>query len=942
MTPLPQAAVAAVAARLRNAVAGQVDTSVRRRAEYSSDASNYRVVPAVVVFPRDIDDVLATVDVCRASETPVTVRGGGTSVAGNAVGAGVVLDLSRHLDRIHQIDPRARTAVVDPGVVLDRVQDAAKPHGLRFGPDPSTHARCTLGGMIGNNACGAHTIAYGRTADNVLELDVVDGTGRRFTAGSGQSGIDGLDALVAAHFKTIRTELGRFPRQVSGYGLEHLLDRDERPGSLARALVGTEGTCVVVLRATVRLVETAPATALTVLGFPDMASAADAVPALLGLGAVAIEGIDRRLVDVVRRHRGRSAIPADLPRGGGWLFVETAGATAAEASTGGRRVARAADTSDVALVPGGERAAALWRIREDGAGLSGRAPSGAPAWPAWEDAAVPPAALGDYLREFAVLERDHGVDGLAYGHFGDGCVHVRLDLPLADQPQRLRPFLRDAAMLVARHGGSCSGEHGDGRARSELLPLMYSSDALAAFAGFKRCFDPDDLLNPGVVVRPRPVDADLRRPAARLMPASGFALTADDGDLTTAVHRCVGLGKCRADTGASGGVMCPSFHATRDEKDSTRGRARVLQEMANGRLVDRGPRSPEVHEALDLCLSCKACRSDCPAGVDMATYKAEVLYQSYRRRLRPRSHYSLGWLPRWARLALLAPRVVNSVLGHPAARRVALRAGGLDPRRGAPRFATRSLRRWWARRPDRPVTAPATPVVLWVDTFTEAFAPEIFTAAVAVLEAAGYDPVVPPRACCALTWISTGQLDVARRRLRRLLDVLGPAADDGIPIIGLEPSCTAVLRSDLVELLPDDPRAERVAAATRTLAEALEDAPNDWQPAGLDDVALITQPHCHQHAVTGFAADRALLERAGASVDVLAGCCGLAGNFGMERGHYEVSVAVAGTSLLPALAEAGDAVFVADGFSCRVQAEQLAGRRGLHLAQLLAGTLRAT
>ncbi|MBW3605698.1 MAG: FAD-binding protein [Actinobacteria bacterium] len=925
-----------VVAALRRTLGAAVDASARRRAEYSSDASNYRVVPAAVVFPRDVDDVLAALDVCRLTGTPVTVRGGGTSVAGNAVGSGVVLDLSRHLHRVHGVDPDTRTARVDPGVVLDDLQHVARRHGLRFGPDPSTHARCTVGGMIGNNACGAHSIAYGVTADNVRTLDVVDGTGRRFTAGPDIGGDAGVTALAAAHRATITTELGRFSRQVSGYGLQHLVSDDDGRGNLAKALVGSEGTCVVVLGATVQLVDRAPATALTVLGFPDMAVAADAVPGLLGFGALAIEGIDRRLVDVVRRHRGPSAVTDDLPRGGGWLLVETGGASTAEAAAAGRRVAAGADTADAVVVPAGERAAALWRIREDGAGLSGRTPDGAPTWPGWEDAAVPPTALGAYLRDFTALQRHHGVDGVLYGHFGDGCVHVRLDLPLAERPQRLRPFLRDAATLVARHGGSLSGEHGDGRARSELLGLLYSADALAAFAEFKRHFDPDDLLNPGVLIRPRPVDADLRRPAARPLPTVGFALADDGGDLTAAVHRCVGLAKCRADTSASGGVMCPSFLATRDERDSTRGRARVLQEMANGGLVARDARAPEVHDVLDLCLSCKACASDCPAGVDMATYKAEVLHRAYRRRIRPRTHYALGWLPRWARFAAQAPRLVNAVLRRPTVRRALLRAGGMDQRRDFPPFAEQGFRRWWSA---RDVRTAGVAVVLWVDTFTESFAPAIARAAVAVLEAAGYRVIVAPPACCGLTWITTGQLDAARRRLGAVLDTLAPAAAAGIPIVGLEPSCTAVLRSDLGELLADDPRAAEVAGATRTLAEVLIDPPGGWRPSGLDDHRVIAQPHCHQHAVMGFAADQTLLARAGAHVDTIAGCCGLAGNFGMEDGHYDVSVAVARNGLLPALVGADDAVLLADGFSCRVQAQQLAGRDGVHLAQLLAGTL---
>jgi FAD/FMN-containing dehydrogenase/Fe-S oxidoreductase len=939
--------------RLRAVVRGGVDDSRRRRAEYSSDASNYRVVPRVVAFPRDVDEILAASDVARSLGVPLTLRGAGTSVAGNAVGPGVVLDTSRHLSGVLELDPDARTAVVRPGTVLDTLQAAARPHGLFFGPDPSTHARCTLGGMIGNNACGPHAVAHGRTSDNVLELDVVDGTGRRFTAGRdagghGTSTVPGLADLVASHLTTLRTELGRFERQASGYSLEHLLP--ERGGDLAKTLVGTEGTCVLVLGATVRLVELPGATALTVIGHPDLATAADSVAALLAHSPLAVEGIDARLVDVVRRHHGDARVPP-LPPGGGWLLVETGGETLEAAVAAARRLAADAGTDAVRVVEAGAEAAALWRIREDGVGLAGRTPAGAQAWPGWEDAAVPVERLGAYLRDFEALMRSHGVDGLSYGHLGDGCMHVRLDLPLADAPQRLRPFLRDAAALVASHGGSLSGEHGDGRARSELLPLMYSPEAIGAFEAFKAVFDPQDALNPGVLVRPRAVDDDLRRPAARPLTASarpgGLALHADGGDLTRAVHRCVGVGKCRADTSGAGGFMCPSFLATRDEKDSTRGRARVLQEMANGSLVTDGFASPEVQESLDLCLACKACGTDCPAGVDMATYKSEVLHQAYRGRRRPITHYALGQLPRWARLAGVAPRLVNAALGPAVVRRVALRVGGLDPRRGIPAFAGLPFRR--AARPwtvDLPPAGdapghhaggdPRPSVVLWADSFTDAFSPAVGRAAIRVLQAAGHRVYVPSGpACCGLTWITTGQLDGARARLRRTLDTLAPFVSAGIPVVGLEPSCTAVLRQDLTELLPDDARAPALAGAVRTLAEFLTGLA--WSPPRLDGVTVIAQPHCHQHAVMGYATDTELLRAAGAQVRVLAGCCGLAGNFGMERGHYDLSVAVAEHALLPALRGAAPGtVLLADGFSCRTQADQLAGVHGVNLAELLA------
>jgi FAD/FMN-containing dehydrogenase/Fe-S oxidoreductase len=938
---------------LRAVVRGPVDDSSRRRAEYSTDASNYRVVPQVVVFPRDTDDVLAALDVTRSAGVPLTSRGGGTSVAGNAVGTGVVLDFSRHVNRVLEIDPVARTARVEPGVILTDLQAAAAPHGLRFGPDPSTQARATLGGMIGNNACGPRAVAYGRTADNVVELDVVDGLGRRFTAGQGLDPVPGLDGLVHANLETLRTELGRFGRQVSGYSLEHLLP--ENGADLAKALVGTEGTVVTVLGATVNLVPVPAAPVLVVLGYPDMASAADVVPALLAHAPLAIEGIDARLVDVVRRAQGASAVPT-LPAGGGWMMVEVGGATLDEALDRARALVVDAGTEAVGIFPPGPDAAAMWRIRADGAGLAGRTASGAQAWPGFEDSAVPPARLGAYLRELEALMASHHVDGLAYGHFGDGCVHLRLDIPLERSGDPLRAFMTDAAHLVASHGGSLSGEHGDGRARSELLPVMYSPAAIGAFEAFKDLLDPRDLLNPGVLVRPRPLDADLRRPHARPLPAlaTGFSFAHDAGDFTTAVHRCVGVGKCRSDTSAADGFMCPSYLATRDEKDSTRGRARVLQEMANGSLVSRGWSSPEVHEALDLCLGCKACSSDCPAGVDMAQYKSEVLHRTYRRRLRPVGHYVLGWLPRWIRLVTAVPGLAwlaNTALGVRPIAKVVLAVGGMDTRRSMVTFASTPFRTAWKRDGAQavvtPVGAPARPkVVLWTDSFSDSLSPSVPHAAVAVLTAAGYEVIVPDeQACCGLTWITTGQLGGARKRLTQLLGVLGPFAVNGIPIVGLEPSCTAVLRSDLRDLLPGDPRALAVARETRTLAELLTApapvGPGDrWSLPDLSGVTAVVQPHCHHHSVMTYTADRSLLTAAGAKFSTLAGCCGLAGNFGMEKGHYEVSVAVAEHELLPALRAAapGD-VFVADGFSCRTQADQLAGVHGVHLAELLAAHL---
>ncbi|MDH6198194.1 FAD/FMN-containing dehydrogenase/Fe-S oxidoreductase [Mycobacterium frederiksbergense] len=930
---------------LHRAGIADVRADATSRAAYSSDASLYRVAPSVVVFPAGHDEVAAALDVCRREGVPVTARGAGTSVAGNAVGAGAVLDFSRYMNRVCSIDPETRTAVVQPGVVQAVLQRAAAPFGLRFGPDPSTHTRCTIGGMIGNNACGSRTLGYGRTSDNILAMRALTARGEDlrldYAAPTMSRTLDDLAAVVTSGLATVRTEFGRFGRQVSGYSLEHLLP--ENGFDVSRFLVGSEGTLAVCTEATVRLVTDPVHRVLVVLGFPDIAAAGDATPEILQHRPTACEGIDSRIVDVLRDRRGSAAVPP-LPAGAAWLFVEVVGDTLADAMAAASRVEKGCGAMDSLVVDDSVRAAALWRIRADGAGLSGRSPAGKPAYAGWEDAAVPPERLGSYLRDFDALMAEFGVTGMPYGHFGDGCLHIRIDLPL-DQPDGtrvFRDFLFAAATLVAGYGGSLSGEHGDGRARSELLPLMYSPAALALMAAVKHTFDPDNILNPGVIVDPEPLDAQLRVPAAPALRRSlALAYRHDDGDFTQAVHRCTGVGKCRADNSATGEVMCPSYQATREEKDSTRGRARVLQEMINGTEVTRGWRSPEVHEALDLCLSCKGCASDCPTGVDMAAYKAEVLYQSYRRRLRPASHYTLGWLPRWAKLASAAPRLANAILRAPLVGPVALSAAGVDSRRNIPPVAPRTFRSWFDENvPSAAGGGAGDEVVLFVDSFTNYFSPEAGIATVRVLQAAGYRPrLTAEQQCCGLTWISTGQLDTARRILGKTVTSLAEFAGRGVPVVGIEPSCTAVLRSDAVELV-GGVDAERTAATTRTLAELLTE--RGWQPPSLAGRQVVAQPHCHHHAVMGWSPDAQLLRTAGAELVRLGGCCGLAGNFGVEKGHYEVSVAVAEQQLLPAIRDADpSAAILADGYSCRTQLADLTARRGIHLAQLLADQLPA-
>ncbi|MFS0692636.1 FAD-binding and (Fe-S)-binding domain-containing protein [Streptomyces nitrosporeus] len=935
-SPVPPAPPPPGLARdLAAAVRGDVDFSRTARALTTMDASNYRRVPHGVVAPRDAADVAAALAVCREHRVPVVPRGGGTSIAGQATGTGVVLDFTRHMGAVLELDPATRTAVVQPGVVLDVLRAAAAPHGLTFGPDPSTHSRCTLGGMIGNNSCGSHSVAWGTTADNVESLRVLryDGTGAGpLTLGRGWAGAPpGLREFAGdpGNRALIRTGFPGLPRRISGYALDALLPEStpDRTGpDLARAFCGSEGTLGVLTEATVRLVGAPAARALAVLGYPDESAAAEAAPGLLPHHPLTVEGM---AADLVREGAG-------LPRGGAWLFVETGGGTPAEARAHAERIVRAADALDAAVVtdPAGMRT--LWRIREDAAGTATRMPDGTEAWPGWEDCAVPPARLGPYLRDFRALLTAHGLRGAPYGHFGDGCIHVRIDFDLltADGVARFRRFSEEQAGLVVAYGGSLSGEHGDGQARAELLPRMYGPEIVALFGRFKDLWDPDGGMNPGMLVRPDPLDTNLRFGVLPERPVDvAFGYPEDGGDFTAAVRRCVGVAKCRTTAASGTGVMCPSFRATGEEAHSTRGRARLLHEMLAGEVVTDGWRSAEVRDALDLCLSCKGCRSDCPVGVDMATYKAEFLHHHYRGRSRPAAHYAMGRLPRWLRAAAPFARPLNALARIRPLAALAKRLAGVAPQRTLPVLARVTFRDWAARRVPAPGRGEA--VTLWPDTFTDHFSPEVGRAAVRVLEAAGRAPVLPERGvCCGLTYVSTGQLDQARTVMRRTLDRMEPLL--GRPVVVLEPSCAAALRTDLPDLLPDDPRAARLAGDVRTLAQYLQEYAPDWIPPRLDR-PVAGQTHCHQHAVLGDAAERRLRERAGLTGGLSGGCCGLAGNFGFEKGHWEVSTACAEDQLLPAVrAAAPGTELLADGFSCRTQLGQLAGRRARHLAEVLA------
>jgi FAD/FMN-containing dehydrogenase/Fe-S oxidoreductase len=942
-----------LAVALKRRVHGEVRFDSGSRALYATDASNYRQVPIGVVLPRDANDVIATVATAREYGAPILCRGGGTSLAGQCCNVAVVLDFSKYMARIIEVDPEGKLARVEPGVILDHLRTAAEKFHLTFAPDPATHSRCTLGGMIGNNSCGVHSVMAGKTDDNIEELDVLTYDGVRMKVGATtDSEIDefvrrgGRQGEIYASLRKLRDQYGELvrerypdiPRRVSGYNLNYLLP--ENGFHVARALVGSEGTCVTLLEATCRLVKSPPVRVLLVIAYPDVYQCADHVPEVMAHGPIGLEGIDDLLVEYTRRKGINSEGLALLPEGGGWLLAEFGGETAADAKDQANKLISAlqrdANPPHVRLITDNEQAKRVWEVRESSLGVLAHVPGEPPAWEGWEDSAVAPEKLGSYLRGLNKLMNEHGYRGGFYGHFGHACVHVRInfDFTTAEGISKFRKFVEDAADLVVSFGGSLSGEHGDGQARAELLPKMFGPELVQAFREFKAIWDPDWKMNPGKIVEPYRLDENLRLGAGYRPwePATHFQFPDDNGSLAHATLRCVGVGKCR---NYEGGVMCPSFRATREEEHSTRGRAHLLWEMTKRDAIKDGWRDQNVKDSLDLCLSCKGCKSDCPVGVDVATYKAEFLSHYYENRLQPVSAYAFGNIDIWARIASHAPRLVNLTTQLPVLRGISKSILGVPQQRSIPAFANETFRSWCGRR--QPKNPNGEPVLLWPDTFNNYFHPETAKAAVNVLEHGGFRVQLPKQIlCCGRPLYDFGMLERAKRLLLGALDVLAEEIKAGIPVIVLEPSCAAVFRDEMLNLFPKNELARRLSGQTFLLSEFLRRKGDRFRLPQLNRKAIM-HGHCHHKSIMKMTDEEEVLGDLGVDYEQPSpGCCGMAGSFGFEKEKFDTSIAIGELELLPAVRKApDDYLIIADGFSCREQIAQCTGRKTMHLAEVI-------
>jgi FAD/FMN-containing dehydrogenase/Fe-S oxidoreductase len=954
-------------AALRRHLRGEIRFDSGSRALYATDGSNYRQVPIGVVIPRDKEDVIATVALCREHHAPLLARGGGTSLAGQCCNSAIILDFSKYMASILEIDPERRIARVQPGVVLDSLRGEAEKHHLTFAPDPATHDRCTLGGMIGNNSCGVHSIMAGKTDDNVESLDILTYDGQRMRVGAtSQEEFDrtvseggrraqiylGLKQLAGQYGEQVRRQFPNIPRRVSGYNLNHLLP--ESGFHVARALVGSEGTCVTVLEATCRLVESPPSRALVVIGWPDVFVCADHVPQIMEHGPIGLEGFDDIMVNASRRKKVNLEGLALLPEGCGWLMVEFGASTAAEAEAKARNLMQALDRAtpapDMRLFTDPRQTRRIWDVRESSLGVTSHVPGEPLRWEGFEDSAVAPEKLGAYLRDLRKLMQDFHYEGAFYGHFGHACVHTRMDYDLesTEGVRKFRQFMEEAADLVVRYGGSISGEHGDGQARGELLPKMFGPELMQAFRDFKSLWDPDWKMNPGKLINPYRLDENLRLGPNHdpWEPMTHFKFPDDHGSLASATLRCVGVGKCRRE---AGGVMCPSYRVTRDEEHSTRGRAHLLWEMTKGEVIKDGWKNEAIKESLDLCLACKGCKSDCPVGVDVATYKAEFLSHYYEANPRPLMALGLGNLDVLTQVASHVPGLVNLNTQLPFLRDLNKTIAGIPSQRRIPPLAVETFQRWWENnhvgaglRPAQAGRSPAPPVLLWADTFNNHFLPSTAQAAAEVLEAAGFDVTVPrAHLCCGRPLYDVGMLDRAKSLLLQIMDELLPEIEAGTPIVVLEPSCASVFRDELLNLFPKDKRARALSSQVFLLSEFLEQRAKDFPIPKLARKALI-HGHCHHKALMKMTAEESVLRRMGVDFTAPApGCCGMAGAFGFEKEKYDVSRAIGELELLPAVRQAPtDWLIVADGFSCREQIAQETDRHALHLAEVLQMALR--
>lgn len=949
----------ALAAELSAKIRGEVRFDDGSRALYATDSSNYRQVPIGVVIPRDANDVIQALAIAREFDAPVLARGGGTSLAGQCCNVAVVLDTSKYMNRIVELDPGSNRARVQPGVVLDSLRNAANQHGLTFAPDPSTHNHCTLGGMIGNNSCGVHSVMGGKTDENVEELEILTYDGLRMRVGKttddelekiiSEGGRRGeiyarLKALRDKYADLIRSRYPNIPRRVSGYNLNYLLP--ENGFDVAKALVGSECTCVMVLEAAVRLVHNPPARSLLVFGYEDVYSAADHVMEVLAHKPIGLEGLDDRLIKDMKALGLHPEDVAILPEGNGWLLVEFGGDTKEEADAQARElmkeVGHTKHPPTMKLFDDEKEEKMIWKVRESGLGATAHVPNKKITWEGWEDAAVPPARAGDYLRDFRKLLERFGYEGDLYGHFGQGCIHTRIDFDLEthDGIEQFRAFLESAADLVISYGGSLSGEHGDGQSRAWLLPKMFGPELIEAFREFKTIWDPEWKMNPGKVIDAYDVTENLRigtdyRPAEV---TTHFRWPKDEGSFPRAILRCVGVGECRR---GSDGTMCPSYRVTMEEKHSTRGRARLLWEMLQGKVITDGWKSKEVKESLDLCLACKGCKGECPVTVDMATYKAEFLSHYYKGRVRPIHAYAFGYIDRFARLASIAPGFANFFTQTRGLSSIGKSIAGIPQQRKIPAFAGQTFKQWFFKR--KPKGTAQRQVMLWPDTFNNHFFPDTARAAVEVLEAANYQVIVPEETlCCGRPLYDFGMLDRAERLLKQILSVLRDEIAAGIPVVVLEPSCLAVFRDEMVNLLPDNEDAKRLSEQTFLLSEFLERKVENYQPPELRRKALV-HGHCHQKALMGMGSDESVLSKLGLDFKTVdSGCCGMAGSFGFEKEHYDVSLSVGELVLLPAVRKAtDDTLIVANGFSCREQITQTTGRQALHLAQVIQLAMQA-